>query len=160
MGTPTTTARQDPNGIRLTNGWRALFTFENDPDLSIWEIEVQPPGLDGGEPVDTSTQHNDVYETMEPRSLTKMTPMNFVAAYDPAAYPQLRNQLNVPQSITKTFPNGDTLDFFGYLQKFEPAALVNGTMPRANGTIIPTMTDPDDGTEAAFVYTEASGTTT
>ena len=158
MGTPTTTARSTPQGIRLDDGFSTLIAFAADPDVSFWEQTVQPPGLDGGDPIETTTMHNENLRTMSSRALKTMTPMTTTAAYDPNVYNNLNSLINVETSITVIFPDGSTLAFFGFLQKFEPQELKEGEQPLASITIVPTNIDPSDGSEAEFVLNSAAGT--
>lgn len=155
---PATTTRQTPAGIRLKNGHRTVIAFALDPDVSLWEIGVQPPGLDGGDAIDTTTQHNTTWRTMAPASLVTMTEASVTVAYDPDLYNQILALLNQEGSITVHFPDGSTLDFFGYLRTFEPEENVENEMPQATVTIQPTNQDPTTGAEAAPVLTSVAGT--
>ncbi len=157
MGAPTTTARSTPLGIKLDDGYSTKIACAADSDISFWERSVTPPGLDGGELIDTTTMHNTTYRTFSPRSLATMTPMTCSAAYDPDAYDEILAILNLNREWTVTFPDGSTLDFWGALIRFEPGELVEGTFPEATITIGPTNQD-NDGAEQAAVMTEVAGT--
>jgi len=159
MGAPTPTARGVPLGRWLGDGFRTLINFAENPTVSLWEKSVQPPGLDGGDAVETTTMHNVNYRTMSSRFLKTMTESSVMAAYDPQVYDQLVALINVETTITVHMPNGGSLAFFGFLRTFEPAEHVEGTQPEATCTFTPTNVDPADGTEAAPVYT-APGTGT
>lgn len=158
MGTPSTTARTTPPGIVLEDGFSATIAFERDPDVNFWEKTVSPPGIDGGDAIATTTMHNTLWRTMAARSLQTLTEMTTKVAYDPVVYSEILALVNQPGSITVHFPDGSTLDFFGYLRLFEPDDLTEGEQPEATVTITPTNTDPSDSTEAAPVLTEVSGT--
>lgn len=160
MAAPTPSPRLVPTGQFLKNGYRSLITIANAPHIALWEKGVQPPGLDGGEPVDTTTMHNRDYRSSAPRSLKTLTAVTFKAAYDPAVYPDLVAQINVEQVFTNLFSNHDSLCYWGFLQKVEPQEMVDGTQPEANVTIMPTNVDPSDGSEAGPVWTAATGTGT
>lgn len=154
----TSTTRQTPAGIKLDDGFACKVAFARDPDVSLWEKAVKPPGIDGGDPIDTSTMFNTVYRTMASRSLKTLTPMNFKAAYDPAVYPQLIELINAEGAITVHFPDGSKLDFYGYLKSFEPDELVEGQQPEASVMIVPTNADPVTRAEVAAVMTSVAGT--
>lgn len=158
MGTPANTSRSTPVGIKLGDGYSSLIAFAADPDVSFWEKTVQPIGLEGGEEVDTTTMHNVTVRTSAARGLQTTTPANIVAAYDPQVYDQILALVNVEGSITVHFPNGDTLDFFGFLRSFIPTVMEEGTQPEANIVIVSTNTDPSDGSEASPNYITAAGT--
>jgi hypothetical protein len=158
MAAPSPTVRQTPNGIRIDDGFKTLITFSRDPDVCFWEKTVQPPGLDGGDAIETTTMHNTAYRTMAPRQLVTLTEMNTVAAYDPDIYNNILSLLNVEDTITVRFPDGSTLAFFGFLRTFEPAELSEGEQPTATINISPTNVQPGTSTEYAPVLTSVAGT--
>jgi hypothetical protein len=155
---PTPTARQSPAGIKLDEGFSTKITFARDPNIEFWEKTVKPPGLDGGDPVDTTTMHNVTYRTFNPRKLKTMTAMTTKAAYDPVAYDSILALINVKDTVTVTFSDGSTLAFYGYLQKFEPDDIDEGKQPEAGITIMPTNQHPTTGAETAAVLASVTGT--
>lgn len=158
MSAPATTARQTPAGIKLDDGYQTKIAFAADPDVSFWEKTVKPPGLDGGSPIDTTTMHNTTWRTMAARALITLTESTVNAAYDPNVYNNILALINVEGAITVRFPDGSTLSFFGFLQKFEPNDNAEGEMPMAAVTITPTNYDPVGKVEAAPVLTSVAGT--
>ena len=159
MATPATTSRSTPAGKILEDGHSTVIAFARDVDVSFWEKTTQPPGMEGGDPIDITTMHNSTWRTMAPRSLITLTPFTVTAGYDPNVYNNiLNNLLNQSGSITVHFPDGSTLDFYGYLQTFEPQANAEGTHPECNITIVPTNYDPTNDVEEAPVLTEVAGT--
>lgn len=157
MAAPTPTARQTPTGLRLTDGHSTKITFARSPAISLWEITVKPPGIDGGDEIDTTTMHNVLWRTRQPRQLRTLTESTFTAAYDPNVYNTILSNLNVNDQITCRFPDGSTLAFWGYLKAFEVNDHTEGEQPEATVTIVPTNQD-DDGAEQAPVMTSVSGT--
>ena len=158
MTAPSATARQSPGGIKLTDGYQTLVTFESDPDVELYEMSVTPPGLDGGDAIETTTMHNVTFRTMSPRALKTLTEMSFSAMYDPIVYSNLLNLINVETTITITLPDGGTYAFFGFLKSFEPNTLEEGTPPEATCTIVPTNQDPTTKGEEAPVLVNVAGT--
>jgi hypothetical protein len=164
MTAPATTARLDPSGIKLPDGYRTLIAFgggvgTDNADVSFWEKTVTPPGLDALDPIDQTTMHNDRWRTFAGRALITMTGASLTVAYDPAVIPQIVSDLlGVETPITVHFPDGKTLSFWGFLQTFEPQAHEEGTQPEANITIGVTNMDPDNGTEEGPVLKTAAGT--
>ncbi len=156
-GAPTPTARAAPSGIRLEDGHSTLITFSLDTNVEIWEIEVKPPGLDGGDPINTTTMHNVLFRTMSHRALQTLTECTSTCAFDPIAYDSLRAMINRDQTITITFPDESTLCFYGFLQKFEPTGLKEGEMPTASVSVCPTNKD-SGGVEQAPVLSNVAGT--
>lgn len=158
MSAPTPTARSTPAGIKMDDGFSSLITLAADVDISFWEKTVQPPGIDGGDMIETTTMHNTVWRTGAPRALATLTPMTTRVAYDPDVYDEILAIINDRTTITVTFPDGSTLAFYGYLQKFEPQDMEEGKPPEATVTIVPTNYDPTAHEEAGPVMTEVAGT--
>lgn len=158
MAAPTPTVRQTPDGIKLKDGYQSLITLSNDPDIALWEKTVQPPGLDGGDPIDQTTMHNVTWRTMAPRALVTMTEHTVVCAYDPVIYTSILAQLNVEQTITITFSDGSTLAFFGFIRLFDFAELEEGTQPEVTVTFTPTSWDNVNKVEAGPALAEVAGT--
>lgn len=148
MAAPVPTARQDPDGFQLRNGHPTLFTMSSAPDLEIWEAEVQPPGEDVGEPIDFSSHHNVGYRTLAAPSLVSGTPHVVTGGYDPAFRVVVAALMGIDQTFTVTFPSGQTLAYFGYIQSYEFSPLVVGEMPTVSLTIISTNFDPVNCVEA------------
>ena len=158
MGTPTTTARVDPVGIKLPDGHSTQLAFAADPDVSFWEKVVKPPGIDGGDAIEQTTMYNEEWRTFAARALKTLTESGADVAYDPRVIDQIMALVNVEGSITLHFPNNSTLDFFGFLRTWEPEDMEEGTQPTAHINITCTNTDPTDGSESAPNFKLPSGT--
>lgn len=159
MAAPATTARQTPTGIKMDEGFSTKTAFARLPAASFWEKEVQPPGVDTGEPVDTTTMHNVTWRTFNSRVLKTLTPFTIKCAYDPNFYSQIVSTLlGINGAVTTKFSDNSTLDYFAFMQKFEPDPIVEGQQPMATITIVPTNWDPANRVEAAPVLTSVAGT--
>lgn len=159
MAAPATTARSTPAGRFLRDGYQTLIAFSRYPTVQFWEKTVQPPGLNGGDPIDITTMHNEDVKTKAARQLYDLTPSKTRVAYDPKCYTQILTLLNDDTgSVTVHFPDGSTLDFYGYVMNFEPAELREGEQPEADVTIVPTNFDRTNNVEASPVLTEVAGT--
>lgn len=160
MAAPAATVRGDPNtnGIPLPDGYQSLVTFETDADIELWEKTVTPPGIDGGDAVESTTMHNTTWRTFHPRNLKTLTEHSFTAAYDPDVYDQIVALCNVETTITVLFPDGSTLAFYGYLKNFEPSEMSEGEQPEATVTVQPTNWDHVNDVEAGPTVVEVSGT--
>lgn len=157
MAAPVVTARQDPAGIKLKEGYQILVAFALAPTIALWEKTVKPSGIDGGDKIDQTTQHNDTYLTAAPRYLVDITDTNMKVAYDPAAWDTILSIINVQQSITVHFPDGSTLSFFGYLKSFEPDDLQIGSQPEATCVIVVTNVDPINCIESGPIMVPGTG---
>lgn len=122
---------------RLDDGFSTLILFDLDPNVSLWEKTVTPPGWDGGGEIDTTTMRNEFYRTRSPKSLVTLTNSTLVCAYDPIAYNEIFFMLNLNQIITMQFPDGQVLQFWGWLNLFQPNEHKEGEQPTAQVVIIP-----------------------
>lgn len=162
MAAPTVSARVIPTGFKMPEGYPTTIAFAKNTALQFWEVTTQPPGLDGGEPVNNTTMLNSVWRTMRARRLKTLTPIKVTAAYDPdvldGSINKIQGLINNEGSVTVIFPTTDSISFYGYLQKSEPAENKDGEMPLLTITVVPTNWDPVNNVEAGPVFTNASGT--
>lgn len=159
MTVPSATVRGTPDGIMLPDGFSSKITIGIDDTIEFWEKQVTPPALDGGDSVEQTTMFNVKWRTSLPRDLITLEDITTTVAYDPDIYDELIDTiLNVNTTITVTFSDGTTLAFFGFLKRFEPAALVEGEQPEATVTFVATNVDPADGlTEEGPTLVEVAG---
>lgn len=141
---------------RIDDGFSTTVDFTGfaGEGVSVFEKEVTPPGMDGGGPNDTTTMRNLVWRTMAPKKLKTLTQMSFVASYDPVLYNDLVAQINVNQLVKVTFPDGSSVSFYGWLDKFTPNRIVEGEQPTSEVTIQCSNQDTN-GVETAPVYNAA-----
>jgi hypothetical protein len=158
MAAPAPTARTTPTGFKMPDGWQTLVTFATQPALQIWETTVKPPGLDGGEPINTTTMHNSQWRTFIPKHLVTQAPMTVTAFYDPDVHSVLLTLLNRQDTITVRHPDGSTEAFYGALNKAEKGDNKEGEPPTLTLTITPTNWDNATGVEAGPTFTAAAGT--
>lgn len=149
---PAPTARGNPTGKKLNDGFSTKVTFALAPTISLWEKEVTPPGFDGEEKIDTTTMFNTDLRTFQPRVLKTQTDGSMTCAYDPAALTALITLINKPTTVTVTFPDKSSWAFYGWLQSFVPGTDVEGEQPTAECTITAGNQDPG-GFEALPFYT-------
>lgn len=159
MAAPTPTARVTPGGIQLPEGFSSKVTVAADTDISFWELSVAGGGIDNGDEIEQTSMHNTAVRTYAPRSLYRVTPLTVTAAYDPAVYTQIIALIGVRTTITRSFSDGSTICFYGFVKSFEPQEDgIDGNLPTAQIEIIPTNFDPSAHVEAAPVLTSVSGT--
>lgn len=137
---------------RLDDGFSTYFTLSNIPTVKLYEKEITPPGITAGGPIDTTTMRNITWRTMKPRALKSLTQGSATVAFATEAIPIVMGQVRVNQQVTVTFPDQSTLTFWGWLEEFTIAALVEGEQPTATITIQPSNMNNDDE-EVAPVYT-------
>jgi hypothetical protein len=158
MAAPTPTVRSTPSGIKLRDGFGGLITLAIDPDIEFWEITVKPPALMGGDPIKSTTNHNDNVHTKRPRTIQDRGNIQATVAYDPKCMASAKAAINVETTVTKTWPDGSTLAAYGYLKDFDPQNMQEGELPTANIEIVLTNWDPVNHVEADYVYTDVAGT--
>jgi len=155
---PVKTARVTPTGFKMPDGYQSLVTLQNAPSIQLWEKQVKPPGVSGGDAIKTSTMHNKVVHTKAARKLIDWENQTFTFAYDPDAMPTIRAQVNVEQSITHTWPDHSSLVYYGWLMKVEFGELKEGEQPEGTATICVSNWDPVNYQEVEPVFTPAPGT--
>ena len=139
---PTLTARQKPSGCPMPDGYQTLVTLGvGEANLNVWERQVKPNAFDGGDPIDTTTMHNDIWRTYHPRSLKKVDSLTLTCGFQGSAINTLNGLVNSTQSITVQFPDGTAFAFYGWIQKMEFAELKEGEFPEVTITVFASNTD-------------------
>jgi hypothetical protein len=142
---------------RIDDGFATLIEFSAAPNVKFWEKDVTPPGADGGGANDTTTMRNVAYRTKAPKKLKTLTDMTLKVAYDPACYDDIITMLQDNQAITITFPDDSKLIFWGWIDKFVPDGLTEGTQPTASVTVIPSNQDESENEVAPhYISPESS----
>ena len=152
MTAPAPTARIEPTGFPLQKGFRTKISFASDPNVTFWEKTVTPPGMEGGDKVDTSNQFNATFRTAAPQGLIELTDSGTKVAYDPSVMDEIQALINVRDTVTISYPDNDTYAFFGYLKSFIPDEMTEDTQPEATVEIVSTNWDPVAETEEGPVY--------
>jgi len=114
---------------------------DGNPDFSIWEKTVKPPGVDGLPAIDTTTMHNVTWRSFSPRSLKTLTTFTVTGAYDPDCYDDAVTLVNENIVITVTFPDDAQICFWGAITNMDFAELAEGTHPQVTITVTPTNQD-------------------
>ena len=129
-----------------------VVTFAGDPDIELFEKMVTPPGVDNGEPVDTTTMHNVDVETQAPHGLNKVTSAGMVVAYDPLCLTSILARCGVEDDITYHYPDGSQWTDRGWLRSFKPNQVERRKQPDAVCVIESSCTDSNgDEQEPAHV---------
>jgi hypothetical protein len=143
---------------RLDDGYQTTIEFSvggSGEGIKFWEKNVTPPGMDAGGANDTTTMRNTLYRTKAPKYLITMTDMTLTVAYDPDLYSSILDMIRVNQLITINWPDGASLEFWGWLDKFTPGQVMEGAQPEATITIVPSNQN-EDGEEVAPVSNVAA----
>lgn len=161
MAAPSHTAKPTPGTYKVPDGYQTLLVCSLNPSLGLYQKQVKPPGMEGGEKIDTTTMHNLVWRTFHPRSLKTLTDAQIQAAYDPDVFASTGGLLvviNKNTSWTCYFPDGSYMDFFAALTKADASENKEGEMPMLTCTVSPTNWDETGQVESGPIFTPASGT--
>jgi hypothetical protein len=153
MPPPAPTARITPTAKKPGTGYKILVTFALDPNIEIWEKTVKPSGMDGGDPIDTTTMHNNVVRTKAPRALIESTDLTITCTYNPVAIGSIRAILNKETTITTAWWDGSTYAQYGFVRTFEPGDVAEDGQPEGTITVSITNQDPATGAVEEGVYT-------
>lgn len=141
----------------IDDGFSTTMYFSNAPSgATLWfrEVDLTPPGIDGGGPNDVTTMRNTAWRTRKPKSLRTLTEFTATCKYDPKIYGQIVDMINDNTIIVITFPDSATVRFWGWIDKFIPNTLSEGEMGTAVVTVVPSN-ENDSGVEVAPVYQAA-----
>ncbi len=147
------------SATRLDDGFSTIITLENLPTVKLYEKEVTPPGITAGGPIETTTMRTTTWRTNAPRQLKSLSPVSATVAFATEVVPQMIAQVGINQLITVTFPDGSTIQFYGWVEEFTPAAFTEGEQPTATLTVQPSLVDPDTGETSPPVYDPQTGST-
>jgi hypothetical protein len=142
----------------MPDGFKTTLTFASKPGIALWEQSIKPPSIDGGGPIPTTTMLNVRVRTQRAKKLYTYSAVSGSFAFDPDVMIDIIALVNAEQAITLTWPDGSTMAFWGYLDKFEPGEQKEGDMPMAGVTVEITNWDPVNNVEAEAVYAAAAGT--
>lgn len=136
----------------IEDGYQTLVTFSALPAALFLEKEVEPPSVDGGGSIDTTTMRNATVRTSNPKSLITFGDMMLQANFDPAILTQLLTTLIQNNNlITVKFPDASSWAFWGFLDIFKVARLKEGDFPLADLTVHCSNHD-NSGNEVIPVY--------
>ncbi|HQD86979.1 MAG TPA: hypothetical protein PK822_08755 [Bacillota bacterium] len=147
---------KDGFGIQITFGTGLSGRDYSGIMLLLDPTSVTPPGLEGGDAIDTTTHSNTAYRTKHKRSLKEITDASMTVVYDPGAWTSIVAAINDNTLITFTFPDASSLAVYGYLKSFIPNEYVEGEQATAECVIVVTNWNHNTGAEAGPIYTAGS----
>lgn len=116
----------------VLDGFGTRITFSANTSVSLEETSVTPPGLEGGDPIDTTSNKNDTFRSKAPRQLVEIEAGPATVKYDPSQRAALFAMINTKQTITYTYLDTSTDAAVGWLRSFKPAAMTDGEDPTAD----------------------------
>lgn len=148
-----------PTGNMLTDGFSTIISCTYNPSVKFWEMEVDPPGVEGGGGKKVTTMRATAWHQKAPNVLKDLTDAGAKVGYDPAVLADIYALINVNTQWTITYPDGATEVFTGWLDSFKRGTMVEGEVPTADIVIIPSNRN-GSGTETAPTATAGTTTTT
>lgn len=159
MTAPAHTARQTPVGRQLGEGAPMYVTFASNPNISLWEQSVKPPGATMDDRKDTTTSYNEVVRTFSPGRLRTDKDVVVQCGYDPDDADEIVALAGVRDTITLTFPSGTQCSFYGWLDDYDFNDHSEDDDPMVTLTIAVGNQDWTTCEEEPPVWTPGSGTT-
>lgn len=141
---------------RIDDGFPTLFGFVVDDTtmgIELWEKRLKPFGIDGGGPNDTTTMRNTRWRTRNSKKLVTLTEMTITCSYDPVVYDTIASYIQLNQELFLAWPNGSQVNFWGWVDMFDPHEVTEGSQPEADVKICPSNQD-ETGTEIEPLYSE------
>ncbi len=74
--------------------------------LELEETDVTPPGVQGNEKIEQTSNRNTAFKSYAPGDLKENTDLAFTAYYDSAKWEDIKSIINVEGVLTLTFKNG------------------------------------------------------
>lgn len=166
MAAPSPSARPtSPTGFKMPDGYQSLFAFKNASGIQLWMQTNKFGGYDGGDKIPTSTMFNIAWRTFAARKLKTKDDSTSKCAFDPDVFNPTGTGGGIvvtinddSETITEFFPDGSTLAYWGFLNKFMNPEFKEGDFPTADVTIVCTNWDKLNQVEAGPIFTPASGT--
>lgn len=130
------------------DGFSTYITFNN-CSLTICQKTITPPEIDSGGSIDIGGMLPAArkYRLRAPKQLIQLNTMQITAAWDPLVYTQgmiaAAAVVGSNQSLTLTFANLDTLQFYGFVEKLTFQEVKEGEQPMVTLAITPTLWNGD-----------------
>lgn len=137
----------------IRDGYSSIITIAAANPITLYEREVKPPMLDGGGPIESTSMRNTTWRTKDPKTLKSIGDITTTVMYDPTVFSTIVSLLNTNTYITVRWPDNTTVQFAGYLDKFDYAGLTEGNLPTASVTFVVTNRNPTTGAEVSPVVT-------
>jgi hypothetical protein len=151
------------HGNVLRDGYQVLINFSLNAAVKFQEKEIQPPGLDSGGKISQTNQRNARYRTYSPKSLIDVDDIVLKVAWDPQVYSDIVTMMGKVQEIFIELPDTTVLTQYGWIDKFKPDSMKEGTEPEAAVHICVGNLTPggvETGPSAGATTTTATTTTT
>jgi hypothetical protein len=132
----------------ITDGQGTTLTLVTS-DVTIRKMRVKTPGVSGGGKLNKTGLENTTWRTFSPKTLKELTNAEFEGYWDPAEH--LGAPVNTNQLIRITYPAGDKIEFWGFLDSLDGVESTEGNNVNCTGIIMPTCRN-GSGVETDPVY--------
>lgn len=114
----------------FTDGGGIRVVFVNQ-GISVYEKNVTPGGVEGGDPIDITTNDNTSQRSFAPPRLTSPTPTNLEVTYDETDLAALEAAVDQSDTIRIEWPDDTTRAKVGWLRSVTPNQATEGEQPTA-----------------------------
>ncbi len=118
--------------LYMMNGHPTLITFPLAGGLHLFEHTLDPIGWSGGGPIDVTSMRNVDYRTQSPKDLFTVLASGVKTFYLPSMLDAYIDIMLENQLIVITWPTGDTVSFWGWIEEFKPETMEEGKAPMAD----------------------------
>lgn len=144
-------------GRSFDEGFRILVTFAANPGVTLWEVDIKPPGIAIAKAIKKTSQRNNQVHTKAAPYLKEITDADGTFEFNSQSYLDCFSLIGVNNAITFRFPDAYMLAIWGYLEDFKPENFADEKMPLAKCVIVCTNIDPVTGLEAQPVLYDPNG---
>lgn len=124
-----------PGGTIIPDGYSAVITHDDYPDIKLFIKQPTPIGFEGGGANPQSTMHSVKYRTQRPKKLITVTGASMTCGYDAAILDDLvvtgGGALLKNGFMHIIYADQSKHNFWGWFESFKPNALQEGAMPEA-----------------------------
>lgn len=142
----------------IIDAQHTTLTFANYPSIGIQIKTITPIGASAGGAINTTHMGNVRNRTKRAKTLREFTDCSLTAAYDPNDKEDLLDMVGEEQEMTAHYPDGETEEFWAFVDEVTFSEHSEGEQPTAEFTIIPMGCD-DDGVETNPAVAAATTTT-
>jgi hypothetical protein len=115
----------------FTDGHGIRIVFVNG-GVTVYEKNVTPGGIEGGDPIDITTNDNTSLRSFAPRTLATETPINLEVTYNQTDKAALEALANTSDDIRTEYPDNTTELTSGWIRSVIANQATSGEQPTAN----------------------------
>jgi len=117
----------------FTDGYNCRISLVNQ-GITVYEKNVTPPGVEGGDPINITTNDNGDFQSFAPRSRKQKTPAQSEVTYNDTDLDALEAAVDQSDDILRVWPDDSTKLESGWLRSSIPNQTQEGEQPTTNLT--------------------------